>query len=186
METTVLVLNRNYEVLREATLKKVLTWISKNKIEIIVEDDVKTIASVSIKIKMPLVVRLLEFIGWKPNYDRVIFSTNAVYERDQNICQYWHYDTMGKRFKYRCSDKERTIDHIMPVSRGGRSDFINCVCACRRCNEQLKRNRTPEEAEMRLFRKPFVPKRKYFLFKLNPNKLAHRVYLEKVLRRSEI
>jgi len=106
METAVLVLNRNYEVFREATIEKVLKWFCAGKIEIIVADEKEEVGSVSIKIKMPLVVRLLEFIGWKPNYERTSFSVRAVYERDQNICQYWHHDEFGKRFKYRCSEKE--------------------------------------------------------------------------------
>ena len=185
MEACVLVLNRNYEVIREATLEKVLKWICKDKIEVIVEDD-RIIGSVSVKIKMPLVVRLLEFVGWKPCYDNTSFSTKAVFERDQNICQYWHYDTLGKRFKYRCSEREKTIDHVVPISRGGKSDFLNCVCCCRAHNELWKKNKTPEEAGLKLFRKPFVPKRKYFIFKLNPNKLAHKMYLEKILGKTEI
>ena len=186
-EATVLVLNRNFEVFREATIEKVLTWMSKNKIEVLVADEnSKEIGSVSVKIKMPLVVRLLEFIGWKPSFENTAYSQKAVFERDQNVCQFWHYDGNGKRFKYRCSDKERTIDHVIPQSRGGKSDFLNCVCSCRTCNEKIKKNRTPEEAGLRLFRKPFIPKRKYFLFKLNPNKLAHKVYLEKILGRTEV
>jgi len=34
--------------------------------------------------------------------------------------------------------KELTLDHIVPVSRGGRSTKGNCVPACKECNNQKK------------------------------------------------
>jgi 5-methylcytosine-specific restriction endonuclease McrA len=44
-----------------------------------------------------------------------------------------------------CGDpKPRSIDHVMPVARGGDHRRKNLVPACMRCNGQ-KNNRTPEE-----------------------------------------
>lgn len=44
-----------------------------------------------------------------------------------------------------CGDRESLgIDHIVPVSRGGRSNEQNLVCSCNRCNGE-KSDRTPEE-----------------------------------------
>lgn len=40
--------------------------------------------------------------------------------------------------------KTRTIDHMIPVSRGGMSDMDNLVLACITCN-QAKNNRTVRE-----------------------------------------
>jgi 5-methylcytosine-specific restriction endonuclease McrA len=37
-----------------------------------------------------------------------------------------------------------TVDHMIPLSRGGTHTFDNLVCACRKCNEE-KGNRTPQE-----------------------------------------
>ncbi len=34
--------------------------------------------------------------------------------------------------------KELTLDHIVPVTRGGRSTKGNCVPACKECNNQKK------------------------------------------------
>lgn len=48
------------------------------------------------------------------------------------------------------------IDHVLPVSRGGRSSWANTVTACRRCN-QRKANHTPAEAGMRLLFEPQPP-----------------------------
>lgn len=56
-----------------------------------------------------------------------------------------------------CRGKAETVDHIKPKSRGGRSDWINLVAACFRCN-QKKADRTPAEAGMKLLLTPYVPR----------------------------
>jgi 5-methylcytosine-specific restriction endonuclease McrA len=37
-----------------------------------------------------------------------------------------------------------TLDHVIPVSRGGRSTKGNCVASCKRCNNE-KKSYTPAE-----------------------------------------
>jgi 5-methylcytosine-specific restriction endonuclease McrA len=68
--------------------------------------------------------------------------------RDAHQCQY-----CGKRPPLR----ELNIDHVQPRSRGGPDSWENLVTACRVCNLR-KGWRTPEEANMRLQRRPFRPK----------------------------
>ncbi|PAW27571.1 hypothetical protein BKC07_19150 [Peribacillus simplex] len=57
-----------------------------------------------------------------------------VLERDGYICKY-------------CGGAGRTIDHVIPRSRGGKTTLSNCVCACKECNSN-KRNLSLEEFEM--------------------------------------
>lgn len=183
---SVIVLKSDYDFCREASLQKVLKWFIAGKIDIVEEDEEREIGSLTFRIKVPLIVRLVNFFGYKPKSEEVPFSSNAVYERDRNICQYWHHDEMGKRFKYRCTIEDRTIDHVIPTSRGGRNNFENTVCACRSCNELIKKNRTPEEAGMELIRQPFVPTKDRGVivkisFPFNPKKRSHQLYLEKYL-----
>jgi len=45
------------------------------------------------------------------------------------ICHY-----CGQQFP----PKELTLDHIVPITRGGRSTKGNCVPACKQCNNQKK------------------------------------------------
>ena len=53
---------------------------------------------------------------------------------------------------------ELSIDHVKPRSLGGGDSWENLVCACIRCNAR-KGGRTPEQARMKLIRKPVMPKR---------------------------
>jgi 5-methylcytosine-specific restriction endonuclease McrA len=68
--------------------------------------------------------------------------------RDQHQCQY-----CAKRPPIR----DLNIDHVVPRSRGGGDTWENLVTACRTCNLR-KGWRTPEEANMRLQRRPFRPR----------------------------
>jgi 5-methylcytosine-specific restriction endonuclease McrA len=68
--------------------------------------------------------------------------------RDAHQCQY-----CGKRPPLR----DLNIDHVLPRSRGGEDSWENLVTACRQCNLR-KGWKTPEEANMRLARKPIRPK----------------------------
>jgi 5-methylcytosine-specific restriction endonuclease McrA len=51
-----------------------------------------------------------------------------------------------------------TIDHIHPVSKGGKSTWLNCVASCKKCN-QKKNNRSLAEIGWDLQIKPYVPTR---------------------------
>jgi 5-methylcytosine-specific restriction endonuclease McrA len=71
-------------------------------------------------------------------------SRRAVFARDEYRCQY-------------CGDRADSIDHIVPRSRGGRDVWDNLAAACRPCNTR-KRDRTPDEAGMRLLRPCRTPR----------------------------
>jgi len=88
----------------------------------------------------------------------VQFTRQSIFQRDNYICQY-----CGKKFKKDELEKE----HVFPKSRGGKNTWDNIVSACSPCNAR-KANRTPQEAGMKLIRKPSPP------VWLNPfNKLKH-------------
>lgn len=184
----VIVLTANHQFWGERPLKDVLRLYFRGKIEIVKAEEGKYIHAgmsrdgITFKMPAPLIVRLLNFFGYKYKKDRIAYSDEAVYRRDNNICQYWHYNN-GKKFKYRCTMDELTIDHIVPSSKGGNTSFDNCVCACRNCNEVIKRNRTPHEAGLELIRKPFEPAHRkgdwvVMTFTFNPHSRAHQAYYE--------
>lgn len=108
-------------------------------------DGDRVIRTPSRAILIPRVIQLLR-------YDRlprreVRFSRRNVFYRDRNRCQY-----CGRVFPSR----HLNLDHVVPLSRGGSSNWNNVVCACIECNCR-KGDRTPEEARMTLVRRPRKP-----------------------------
>ncbi|KFK40878.1 hypothetical protein AALP_AA2G054000 [Arabis alpina] len=72
-------------------------------------------------------------------------SRKSILLRDDYTCQY-------------CSSRENlTIDHVIPISRGGEWTWQNLVAACSRCNSR-KGQKTVEEAHMKLLKAPKEPK----------------------------
>ncbi len=87
---------------------------------------------------------------------------NSLFRRDNNLCMY-----CGNSF----SRAELTRDHVMPQSRGGRDSWMNCVAACKSCNN-FKGCRTPDEAGMQLIAIPFRPNKSEYLALANRNILV--------------
>lgn len=140
----VLLLNITYEPLRIINWKKAITMLCLGKVEVI-EEYSREIHSVSFTVKLPSVVRLLRLV--KRPKTPVKFSRQNIYARDRYKCQY-----CGERF----ATEDLTYDHVIPKSRGGKTQWKNIVTCCIDCNRK-KGGRLPSEASMTLVRKPKRP-----------------------------
>lgn len=74
-------------------------------------------------------------------------SKRAVFLRDNGQDQYTGLPV---------SEREASLDHVVPRSRGGGGDWTNVVLASKQIN-YMKGNRLPEEAGLRLLHAPEVP-----------------------------
>ncbi len=160
----VLVLNRYYQAIQITTVLKAICQLFKGNARVITPDwtthtleewveasnfydNGRLIRSPSLAIMAPEAIIL-------NRYDRlprseVVFSRANLFIRDNFTCQY-----CGRSVR---SAKDRTIDHIIPKSRGGKTVWGNVVLCCRKCNLK-KGDRTPEEAGMKLLKRPTAPK----------------------------
>jgi len=98
--------------------------------------------------KMIRVPRVLLLIA----YDRlpkksIRFSRINIYLRDKNTCQY-----CGRSYP----KQDLNLDHVIPRSKGGTSNWENIVCSCIDCNRR-KGGSLPEDVGMHLIRRPEKP-----------------------------
>lgn len=117
------------------------------KVEVLEVYD-RQIHGISISIKLPSVMRLLKLVKLKDSHRAVRFSRINIFTRDGYCCQYC---------KHKFRTEELTFDHVVPIAKGGRKTWENIVTACWRCNNR-KSGRTPEEANMRLIKRPVKPR----------------------------
>ena len=150
----VLVLNQNYEPLTITSLQRAVTLIYLNKVHMVERYDFE-LHSVSMSFPCPSVIRLHYYVR-KP-FKEVLLNRKNIIKRDSNICQY-----CGR------NSQPMTIDHVIPKSYGGRDTWENLVCACMSCNSR-KGNRTPEQAGMKLLRRPRKPSHLFYLQSLIGN-----------------
>jgi 5-methylcytosine-specific restriction endonuclease McrA len=141
-----LLLNSTYEPLKVISWQRAVTLRWLGKVEVVRTYD-RDIRSVTFKVRMPAVVRLLRFIRRKR--PQISFSRRNLFARDKSCCQY-----CGGRH----DSSELTYDHVLPRSRGGRTEWTNIVTCCVDCNRR-KGGRTPDEAGMRLLRSPKRPEK---------------------------
>jgi len=145
MERVVL-LNNDYNFLGVISWKKAITLMVKGKVEVVKESSrIIQNSARTVKIVLPEILRLIQMV-YRVYKSKIPFSKKSVVIRDKGICQY-------------CGVKiasDITIDHIIPVSRGGKSTFNNCVACCKKCNSH-KNDQLISECGMTLLREPFKP-----------------------------
>lgn len=150
----VLVLNSGFIPLRTISDREAICLLYQNKCYTVIESN-KTMRSPSLIFKVPNVIALLEYGSFPKR--KIGFSKLNVIYRDDMICQY-----CGKQFNMH----DLTVDHIIPKSRWSIekrtskrdwSNWLNCVCSCKWCNNK-KGNYLLNEVKMKLLRHPFEPK----------------------------
>jgi 5-methylcytosine-specific restriction endonuclease McrA len=142
--STVLVLNASYEPFQKVSLRHAIRMIIREVAVIEEAHEEETFGD----FPMPLVLRLVRYVklAWRHQHPR--FSKRRLFERDGHSCGY-------------CGKPATTVDHILPRSRGGLTEWTNTVSSCLKCNGK-KANRTPEEANMKLLVRVYAPSWKDF------------------------
>ncbi len=141
-----LLLNATYEPLQIVSWKRAVKMHFQEKVEIL-EHHNREIRSVRMSMKVPSVIRLVSYAQIRRRHVAIRFSRQNLFARDKFRCQY-----CGSRLP----SSDLTYDHVLPVARGGRKTWENIVTSCMRCNRE-KGNRTPEEAGMRILKRPSAP-----------------------------
>ena len=120
-----LVLNADYRPLSYYPLS---LWCWQDSVKSVFLDRVtivsnydRVIRSPSFDMKLPSVIALKHFVSPQSNPN---FTRFNVFLRDKFSCQYCG------------SGDELTFDHLLPRSRGGKTNWDNVVTACSNCNVQ--------------------------------------------------
>ncbi len=145
----VYLLNADYTFLDKITWKKAAFLMAKNLVNPVKDKQgrvIKICRTVTQRYVIPAVLILKKFIRKKLG-SRVPWSKHTLFMRDNFSCQYCGIQLDRKRCQ---------VEHIIPVSKGGKTAYTNCITACRGCN-QKKGNKTLREAKMFLRSKPYQP-----------------------------
>lgn len=180
LDEPVLVLNRSWLPLQVASVRRCIALLYRSHAFVVCPDTYRTfdfdawrqhtdvfhtekpcIHSPSFRILLPEVMVLRNFN--RTIRRRIRYNRRNIMARDEHTCQY-----CGKRLP----ESQLTLEHVLPVSKGGDDTWENVVAACRTCNNG-KANRTPQEAGMKLLRPPRRPHQSYIttpvLPKVRPN-----------------
>ncbi len=173
LESSVLVLNKFFAAVHVVNAKRAFAMLCKESAEVVSIDDgqynsydftswvdvsafkaecelpdenrYESIKTFSLEVRVPKIIRLVVYD--KLPKATIKFNRKNIFARDKNKCQY-----CGKKVP----TSELSLDHVIPRTQGGTSNWKNIVCACTNCNKH-KGGRRPEEAGMKLICKPVKP-----------------------------
>jgi len=140
----VLVLNASYEPINVCTVRRAAVLVLKSRAEVL-EKGEGALHSERLELHRPCVIRLVRYVRIPRGVHRRKITRKAVLARDAYTCQYCGHQAGGL-----------TVDHVIPRSRGGTSEWENIVASCAPCNRK-KGNRLPREASMHPANRPRAP-----------------------------
>ncbi|MFZ9519938.1 MAG: HNH endonuclease [Silvanigrellaceae bacterium] len=145
-ERRVLVLDSRYEPVKIVGLHVGFVLLYTDR-AVPVLDSPRLIRGVSQSFTVPWIIRLFNCAPKIRRAHGPRFSRQNVYLRDGFRCQYCN-----------CSGSlvNLTLDHLIPLARGGKTSWDNIVTACKTCNLR-KGARTIEELGIHLPRMPEQP-----------------------------
>jgi 5-methylcytosine-specific restriction endonuclease McrA len=150
--TGVLVLNASYEPLHIVDYRRAVSLLVGNKVEIVEPGNGKVIASATLRIAIPSVIKLRRYVNAPRRH--ATWSRHNVLVRDHYTCQY-----CGARL----TEREATIDHVVPqwkckATGQPANTWTNTVTACKACQSR-KGGRALHDAGMRFNDPTFEPRR---------------------------
>ncbi len=162
LSARVLVLNKNFIPIETTSVRRAFLMLYQSVAKVVDEEyrtyDFHSWSELSVEAhhqSLGLVNRLIRLpkVILLNAYDRmpqktVRFSRLNIFLRDQHTCQY-----CGKKLER----EQLNLDHVVPKSKGGKSNWENVVCSCIPCNYK-KGSRSPSAAGMKLIRKPVRPR----------------------------
>lgn len=166
---SVLVLNKNWQPVHVCSAERAISLIFQNAAKIIDRDyqvhgidawrelsevmaemgdegqGMELMRSPSLALMVPEVILLADYCKIPPFSIRL--NRRNLFLRDDNQCQYCG-STPGQ--------KDLTIDHVVPRSKGGRTTWDNVALACCSCNSK-KGSKDLKDSGMQLRKKPKKP-----------------------------
>jgi len=112
----------SYLPLSTVQWKEAIRYMYHDKCSVLEWYDDWLVRSPTWETRVPAVIMLKEYVKKKT---QVRFSKYNVYLRDQYTCLYCDEQLITSQL---------TLDHVIPLSRGGKTNFKNIVTACHSCN----------------------------------------------------
>ena len=170
LNSSVLVLNRHFMAVRVVAARRAFVLLYREAAEVIdIEEgqfsnydfdswcelsqlrtdeerhEVDWVRAVAFDIQVPRIIKLVRFD--RQHIATLRMNRRNLLARDGHCCQYCGQSLPASQL---------SLDHVMPRSRGGPTTWENVVASCVRCNTK-KGSRTPQEARMKLMKKPKKP-----------------------------
>lgn len=118
----VLLLNASYEPICVVVMGRAIALLLQGKAQLLESREGEVVRSMNTSMDYPTVIRLERYVRL-PYRRSAPLTRMGVLRRDNFTCVY-------------CGGDGRTIDHIVPRSKGGDSSWLNLAACCQKCNNR--------------------------------------------------
>ena len=152
--------------------KEAILYMYHDKCDVMEWYDNWIVHSARWETRVPAVIMLKDYLR---RATEVRFSKNNVFLRDQYHCLYCGTGV---------TNSSGTLDHVVPISRGGRTNWENIVTACSPCNMRKGNslNMKPQYAPYKPGYYELVRKRKQLPFNLRHDSWAQWLQLDEIIK----
>ena len=141
----VLVLNASWEPISHTRLSRAVTMVLSGVAVMHEAVEGKVLRHANGFVAYPRVIRRVRYLKLRTAHTAASWSRRGVLVRDKYLCAY-------------CGKHATSVDHVVPVSRGGTNSWLNTVACCTKCNNR-KDSKTLAELGWKLLVKPWHPTR---------------------------
>jgi len=130
-----LILNKDGSPLSLVPLS-VVNWqvairlLSLGKVKVLKDHEDWVVRSQKLEMFVPSIVICTDYVKWNK---RIKYSRTNVYLRDDFTCQL-QTTSRCKEHHGKVKIAELTLDHVVPRSKGGKTNWTNVITACKDCN----------------------------------------------------
>lgn len=118
-----LVIDSSYMARSVVSTERAFVISYKGNAEVIHEHDESfKLVNPELDIKKPSIIRVFKYVNQR--FQKVPPTRDNIYKRDNYECVYCGYN------------KNLTLDHVIPQSKGGPNTWENLVTACKSCNSE--------------------------------------------------
>lgn len=144
----------------------VVTWqmamrlVFLEKVRVLKEYEHWTVRSQHLELKVPSIIIMTEQVKWSK---QLKYSRNNVYLRDDFTCQL-QTTSRCRSMEGKVKLAELTLDHVVPRSQGGKTNWVNVCASCKACNSDKGSDGTivPKKKPYRPTYYEILKKRKQF------------------------
>jgi len=114
----------------------VVTWqvavrlLSTDKVNVLKAYDDWVVRSQYLEMPVPSIIICTEHVKWNKHLK---YSRSNIYLRDNFTCQL-QTTNLCREKEGKVKFTELTLDHVVPRSHGGKTNWLNCCTSCKTCN----------------------------------------------------
>ena len=159
----VLLLNADSSVLTTISVKRAITLYLMDKVVCLLDKEGKGRIHPALDLNYPSIMCLKRYV-YVP-HRKIPLTRRNILIRDNFTCQY-----TGEQL----TEKSATIDHVIPKSqKGSPGNKWTNVVACSRRTNNFKGDLTPEQAGLKLAKKPYTPSWEDLVLSTRPEWRTH-------------